>query len=411
MQILYNLFIRLYLFCIIIAGMFNKKARLWLAGRKNLFNKISFVLKEGEKRVWFHCSSLGEFEQGRPVIEKFREKYAGYKIVLTFFSPSGYEIRKNYEYADYIFYLPLDTRKNSEKFIELINPKLVFFIKYEYWFNFLSVLKQRNIPVFIVSAIFRSNQHFFKWYGAWFRKKLKCITYFFVQNKISKGLLESIGITNVSVSGDTRFDRVFSIANNKKSFPLIEKFKGNNNLLIAGSTWPQDEKLIYEIINLKIQNLKFVIVPHEVHKEHINGILHGTGAKAVKFSEADDNNVSGFDALIVDSIGVLSHLYQYSTVTYIGGGFSKGIHNILEAATFGNPVVFGPNYFKFHEAKDLIEIKGAFSVSSSQQLADKLRELLDNKSLLEKTSAIAKNYVAEKKGATENVVKEIEKYL
>jgi|AntAceMinimDraft_17_1070374.scaffolds.fasta_scaffold03736_7 3-deoxy-D-manno-octulosonic-acid transferase len=413
MTYLYNIIIKIYYFGIVITGLFNKKSRLWIYGRRNLFQKIKSSVKNDNKKIaWFHCASLGEFEQGRPIIEMFKQKYPEYKIVLTFFSPSGYEIRKNYKNADYIFYLPLDTKDNATKFIELIKPKIVFFIKYEFWFNYLNILHKKNIPVFIVSAIFRPEQYFFKWYGLWFRKQLHNITHFFVQNAESKKLLNFVKINNVSVTGDTRFDRVWAIYKQKKLFPLIKLFKQDKNLFVAGSTWPKDEDLLSVLINNNIyKNLKFLIAPHEINKEHINEIINKFKVKTLKLSEATQDNINTANVLIIDSIGILSHLYQYATITYIGGGFGKGIHNILEPANFENPIIFGPNYNKFQEAKDLIKLKGAFCVTNSNKLIDKTKELLDDSNFLAQTSKISKNYIENKKGATENVFRSIKKQV
>ena len=400
----YNILIYFYNYCILIASLFNKKARLWRKGRKDIFKKIKYRINSDENIVWFHASSLGEFEQGRPVIEAFRKKHPNYKILLTFFSPSGFEVRKNYESADYVFYLPIDSRKSAKKFVELINPKIVFFIKYEFWFNYLNVLSKKKIPVYIISAIFRPEQHFFKWYGGWFRKQLNCFNHFFVQNKESKKLLNSIGYQNVTISGDTRFDRVSEVASQKKSFPLIEQFKGTSELFVAGSTWEPDESLISDLIAANIPNLKFLIAPHEVHPEHINQILKKFNGNKLKFSEANEANLKQANILIIDSIGILLHLYQYSTITYIGGGFSDGIHNILEAATFGNPVIFGPKYQKFQEAKDLLKQGGAFNINNSSELISITKKLLEDKNFHIKTSKTCTDYVIQNKGATEIII-------
>ncbi|MCD4747617.1 MAG: 3-deoxy-D-manno-octulosonic acid transferase [Bacteroidales bacterium] len=407
MSFAYNIAIYLYLFIIYISGIFNKKAKQWIFGRKKLFEKIRTTIDPHEKIAWFHCASLGEFEQGRPIIEGYRQEHPEYKILLTFFSPSGYEIRKNYKGADYIFYLPIDTKSNARKFISLVKPDLVFFIKYEFWFNYINILHQKKIPVFIVSAIFRPDQYFFKWYGWWFRKMLNKISYIFVQNPDSLKLLNSIGITHTSVSGDTRFDRVFAVAQQKKSFPIIEQFKENKNIFLSGSTWPSDENLIFTLIEKNFTNLKFIIAPHETNIERINLLLKKINRKAIKYSEAKADNIKNADVLIIDSIGILSHLYQYSAIAYIGGGFGKGIHNILEAATFGKPVIFGTNYHKFQEAKDLIKSEGAFSINNSNELINKSKELLNNSDFYKKCSETCINYINEKKGATGIILKNI----
>jgi 3-deoxy-D-manno-octulosonic-acid transferase len=464
MWILYDLVIRLYGATISVAGLFNAKAGRWIIGRKQIFKQIESAVsgqrsavKEGQNytdrrlptadrrpptadrrppTAWFHCASLGEFEQGRPVIEAFRKEHPGWRIVLTFFSPSGYEVRKNYEGADHIFYLPLDTQRNAKKFVQLIQPSLVFFVKYEYWFRYLDVLYKENIPVYFISAIFRPGQHFFKWYGGWFLEQIRKVTGFFVQDEASAKMLRAKGIEQVWVSGDTRFDRVAAIAQKAKSFPLVEQFAAGSLVFLAGSTWPADEELILKLIEEVGDRMKFIFAPHEVGEARIDGLRSavsgrqlsiphplapspqrrgGKGGRGVKevrpgtrnpepgtvlFSGLNGENAGTARVLVVDGIGYLSHLYQYATIAYIGGGFGVGIHNILEAATFGKPVIFGPNYRKFREAVELIEEGGAFSINNSQQLNNRTIELLDNPDLLHKTSSISAAYVQKKKGAT-----------
>ncbi len=407
MHLLYNVGIYLYLLGIYIYSLFDPKAKLWIDGRKDIFNKIKATVNN-EKIAWFHAASLGEFEQGRSVIEKFKEKHPDYKILLTFFSPSGYEIRKNYEKADYIFYLPIDTPANARHFIEIIKPNVVFFIKYEFWFNYLNELKKKDIPVFLISGIFRPSQHFFKAYGNWFRKQLNCFTYFFVQNTISKDLLNSIGYNNIIISGDTRFDRVFAIASQKKAFPIINSFKGGaNKLILAGSTWEPDEDLLFEFIKLKLKDIKYIIAPHETHPERIIKLKEKLGSDVVLFSEANEENVADAKILIVDGIGYLSHLYQYADVSIIGGGFGKGIHNILEAATFGVPILFGPNYKKFSEAVELISLGGAFTINDKDEFLIKMKELIFNDAERNNASLKCKNYVINKVGATDIILENI----
>ena len=401
MSLLYQITIYGYLLIIRIASLFNNKAKLWIKGRKNIFNNIKNAIDSDSKIAWFHAASLGEFEQGRPVIEAFRKKFPGHKIILTFFSPSGYEIRKNYDGADYVFYLPPDTKRNAVRFIETVNPEIAVFIKYEFWFNYLKVLHKKNIPTIVISAIFRKEQHFFKWYGGWFRKMLKNISRFYVQNEESKMLLNSIDIDNVTVSGDTRFDRVMAIAESTKSFPAVENFTANKKVFLGGSTWPQDEELIHKLAVESDDNVKFIIAPHEIHKERIKSIEElFTGFKTVKYSEATDRNVTEAKVLIVDGMGFLSGLYQYCHIAYIGGGFGKGIHNILEAATYGKPVIFGPRYEKFREARDLVKLKGAFSVSNAIKLHEITEKLLSDNQYYNVTSEVCRNYVEDKTGAT-----------
>jgi 3-deoxy-D-manno-octulosonic-acid transferase len=425
MWFLYDLAIAIYGTSIRIAALFNKKARKWVIGRRLASTPSLHQLGEREREraiVWFHCASLGEFEQGRPVIEAFREKHPDWKIILSFFSPSGYEIRKNYEKVDHIVYLPLDTRKNAREFIKMIHPSLVVFVKYEYWFRYLDELYKENIPVYIISAIFRPSQHFFKWYGGWMLKQLRKVTMYFVQNEVSADLLRGKGIGQVIVSGDTRFDRVATIAENAKSFPLLEKFASGKPVFLAGSTWPADEELVFRLMDKYGDRMKFIIAPHEVQRERIrklvsswqlavssqqSAISNQKSAKIVLFSELKEENVETAQIIIIDGIGYLSHLYQYATIAYIGGGFGAGIHNILEGATFGKPVIFGPMYHKFREAVELIKEGGAFSINNTQLLINRTIELLDNDQIYKKSSTACSSYVKNKKGATEMILNKI----
>ncbi|HLC82766.1 MAG TPA: glycosyltransferase N-terminal domain-containing protein [Bacteroidia bacterium] len=430
MRLLYNLSIYLYIFYVRVGSLFNAKAKLMIAGRKNIFENINFLLKKSallpiaigtpdSKLVWFHCASLGEFEQGRPLMEKLKLQQPNVKILLTFFSPSGYEIRKNYTGADFIFYLPMDTPSNAKKFIEIINPKKVFFVKYEFWFNYLSELKNKNIPTYLVSGIFRENHHFFKSTGAWFRKQLSSFTHFFLQDEKSMELLNSIGYTNTTLCGDTRFDRVFEVAKNAKQIDLVKLFVGDFKIMIVGSSWSEDEKIIANnFSNLKSsvtlsgvegQNFKLIIAPHEINEKHLVSIetefiplLRGAGV-CLRYSLANENNVKEAQVLIIDNIGMLSSLYQYGTIAFIGGGFGKGIHNILEAATFGLPVIFGPNYQKFTEAKELIKLGGAFSINDISEF-EKTMLLLSDEQVLKMASQISRMYVQGRVGATEKIL-------
>ena len=408
---LYTLTIQVYALLINIYSLFNEKARQWVNGRKDIFDEIQASISQSDNIAWFHAASLGEFEQGRPVMEAFKIKFPKTKILLTFFSPSGYEIRKNYPGADYIFYLPIDSKKNAKQFIKIVNPKLVFFIKYEFWFNYLRLLKKHNIPTFLISGIFRENQHFFKWYGGWFRKQLKSFTHFFVQNENSGKLLRSSGLSNVSIGGDTRFDRVIDIARQKKEFPLIARFSEGNNLIVAGSTWPQDEVFIPELFDLDIPNLKIIIAPHEIKKDRIVEILRlFKNYNPVTFSTANEKNIQNSSVMVIDGMGFLSSLYQYCKIAIIGGGFGKGIHNILEAVTFGKPVLFGPNYEKFNEAVKLIERDGAFSFSEQPELNDRVKNLINNRSFYLKASRSCELFIIESTGATEQIINYLSKY-
>jgi 3-deoxy-D-manno-octulosonic-acid transferase len=402
----YNIFLLIYKTGIRIAALWNKKARQWVDGRKNIFNRINSELKtQNSKLIWVHCSSLGEFEQGRPVIEKLKSNDPGSKILLTFFSPSGYEIRKDFKGVDWIFYLPMDSKANAKKFLDIVRPSLAIFVKYDYWYYYLTECKKRNIPLYIVSAIFRKEQPFFKWYGTLHIKMLKCFSHFFVQERESSELLNSVGINNVTVSGDTRFDRVAEIVENFKPINEIEKFCNSSQVLVAGSTWPSDEKIIKEAIT-DFPNLKVIIAPHEIHEAHLNQ-LKQIFPQTSLYSQLITYN-SQSNILIIDNIGMLSKLYHYATITYIGGGFDKGIHNTLEAAVYGKPVIFGPNYKKFKEAIGLIETGGGFSVNSANELKAQLKILLNDQMKREETNRISFDFVKQNRGATEKIMNVIQ---
>ncbi|MCX6234887.1 MAG: 3-deoxy-D-manno-octulosonic acid transferase [Bacteroidetes bacterium] len=411
MHYIYDLVLKVFYLAIRCAGIFNFKAAKWIQGRRNQFDHISQAIKTERPLVWFHCASLGEFEQGRPVLEAFRREHPDFLVLLTFFSPSGYEVRRNYPDADYIFYLPFDIRKNAEKFICYTKPTLVFFVKYEYWYNYIDILFRHSIPILMLSAIFRPNQVFFKWYGGWFRHQLKKISFFFVQNDLSVGLLSDIGITNVMTSGDTRFDRVYDISQKPGSYPSLETFKQNHPLLLAGSTWPQDEDILTDFINNSNDEMKYIIAPHEVAEEHIHGLLSKLKGNAVRYSRASQEELNRTKVVIIDSIGMLSHLYQYCTVAYIGGGFGKGIHNILEAATFGKPIIFGPNFSKFQEARDLIKAGGAFSIDNRIQLTEIVMKLFEDKIFYSSCSDTCHHYIVDNKGATEKIMLKMKDFL
>jgi len=406
MLLLYIIGIRLYTLLIRIFSLFNPKAKLFINGRKNVYTQIAQKINPSEKHIWFHFASLGEFEQGRPVLEKLKSLYPAKKIVVTFFSPSGYEIRKNYALAD-VFYLPIDTAANAKRFIASINPEMAIFTKYEFWHFYFKELKDQGIPLYVISGIFRESQAFFKWYGGFYRNILKSVTYFFVQNKESEDLLKSIGLNNVTINGDTRFDRVYENAQSPKQLNLIESFIGNAPTLVCGSTWPEDEKILSALPE-KYSSWKFIIAPHEIHESHIESIEKQFSAGSMRFSIFSSSNQAPnaeHQTLIVDNIGMLSSLYQYGNVAYIGGGFGTGIHNTLEAAAFGLPVIFGPKYDKFQEAKDLIAIGAAKSISTTEELIGAFEGFAENKNAAEQ----AKRYVADKKGATDQIISMITK--
>jgi 3-deoxy-D-manno-octulosonic-acid transferase len=405
LRFLYNIGIYLYPILIRLAAPFNEKARLWIMGRKDLFAHIEKKLSSNDKKTaWFHCASLGEFEQARPVMEAFRKKYTDYKIVLTFFSPSGFEIRKNYEGADYIFYLPSATASNARRFIALIKPSIVFFVKYEFWYHYISQLKENKIPVILFSAIFRKDQIFFQWYGNFYKEILKKYEHLFVQNKESFELLHANNIKNVTVAGDTRFDRVKSICDQKKDIPLVAAFKSGKNLLVAGSTWRPDIEVLLPLINNTMLDLKVIIAPHEISEANILQIEKGCTKKYIRFSTSNPDTISSYDVLIIDNIGMLSSLYQYGEYAYIGGAFGKGLHNILEAATFGMPLFFGPRYQKFNEAKELVSKGAAISMRNKEALSSAFIKLYQNAQERQKLSEISSAYVKENTGATQAIM-------
>lgn len=406
MVFLYNLSIRVYFLLVLLASTFNRKAKLWIEGRKHYWSRLKSQIDPSSKIVWFHCSSLGEFEQGRPLIEAFKQRMPEVKILLTFFSPSGYEVRKNYSGANYIFYLPLDTKANAQQFLALVKPFMAIFIKYEFWYHFLSHLKMNKIPTYLVSANFRPDQVFFKTYGEWYRKFLQNFTYFFVQNPGAKALLEGIGLTNVMVTGDTRFDRVARIATEAKEVPFIREFVGNRKVLVAGSTWPKDEDIILPLTRM-LPDVKFVIVPHEVDENHIESIIQKSPVQAVRFTKASSSDVINAQVMVVDTIGLLASIYRYGYIAYIGGGFGVGIHNTLEAAAYGIPVIFGPNYQKFQEAKDLVAQKAGFSIKSQGELANLLNRLLTDEKEYMISCGEAKKIVNSGLGATQKIIDKI----
>lgn len=398
----YNIGLRLYFLSIYIASFFNLKAKQWLSGRKN-----QQVLKT-PGCIWFHFASLGEFEQGRPVLEQFRVLYPKNNIIITFFSPSGYEIRKNTPLADAVYYLPLDTANNAREFINTINPTIAIFTKYEYWYHYFNDLNQRNIPLYIISGIFRPKQIFFKWYGGLHRKILSFVTHFFVQDEQSKQLLHSVSIDNATISGDTRFDRVWANAQTSRELPEIAAFKNNQKVFIAGSTWPADEQLIASLAP-KYPDWKFIIAPHEIGEEKINALIGLLPqSSAIRYSKLNTQNSElKTQTLIIDNIGMLSALYQYGDITFIGGGFGAGIHNTLEAAAFGLPVVFGPNYEKFKEAKDLIALGAGFSITDEASLQQIVAQLVNDKAFHTDARQKAERYVEQNIGATGTIMSAI----
>ena len=417
MIFIYNVAIFLYVFGIRIASLFgNKKAALWIAGRKNWKEKIKSFTKKGDKTFWFHCASLGEFEQGRPLIEEIRNSNPQYNIILSFYSPLGYEIRKNYEYADLICYLPIDTKKNARFFIDTLKPDKTFFIKYDYWYHFLTALHKSNIQSFIVSGIFRKNQHFFKWYGGFARKMLKCISHFFVQDNDSGILLQSLGMNNYTVTGDTRFDRVVKNVSTVHESDLIKSFKGDTQLMVCGSTWPTDELLICKALgHLNNPNLKLIIAPHDISEHRIHQLRttiskHLPSIKAATYSDKSKENFIQSNILILDTMGQLASVYSYGTFAYVGGGFNSGIHNTLEPAAFGLPLIFGPEYDKFLEAKELIREGAAFVIQNETQLTLIMDTLSKQNKLVVGAGKAAGDYILKNTGATKKIIAELQKW-
>jgi len=389
-----------------IVAFFSSKIHLFVEGRKNVFSKIKKSLDLENPVLWIHAASLGEFEQGRPVIERLKEKFPKHQIVVTFFSPSGYEVRKDYELADVVCYLPLDRISNAKNFIKTIQPSLVVFVKYDFWPNYINELYKQQIPMYLISGIFRENQVFFKRYGGWMRKHLSMIEHFFVQDDSSEKLLKSIGINNVTIAGDTRFDRVQKELELNAKLSFVSDFKQNSYLLVAGSTWPEDEKQLADYINTKAsEKEKFIIAPHNINKEGVLRLKERITKKAVLYSDMEGKNISSYDVFIVDTVGILSKIYAYADVAYIGGGYTKsGVHNTLEAATFGLPIVIGPNFKKFKEVKDLIRLKGCVSVKNSEELTNILAATYKNPIDRNEKSRITRSYVAGNLGATDKIM-------
>ena len=402
MNFIYNTGICFYQLAIFIASFFNRKAALLRKGQKVAFD----LLKNADPKasyVWFHAASLGEFEQGRPVMEQLKKDDPSIKILLTFFSPSGYEVRRNYTGADLICYLPLDTAVNVRRFLKTISISKAVFIKYEFWPNYILALEKADIPVYSISAIFRENQIFFKNYGNWYRNLLKSFAHIFVQDENSRNLLAKYDVINVSIAGDTRFDRVVDLASQAKQIPLVEAFvKGASKVIVAGSSWPKDEELLVKYLRLHPE-VKLILVPHEIHDGHIAGISKLLDGKFVRYTDATEESVSSTNCLVVNTIGMLSSIYQYGQLAYIGGGFGVGIHNTLEAAVWNVPVLFGPNYQKFREARELIAIGGAFSIGYYEILEAQMDKLLAENS----AGKIAGEYVRNNTGATAMILKSL----
>ncbi|WP_264560355.1 3-deoxy-D-manno-octulosonic acid transferase [Flavobacterium sp. N2270] len=393
-----------------ILAFFSPKMKLFVDGRKDVFSTLQSKISPTDKTIWFHAASLGEYEQGLPVIEKVKIKYPSHKIIVTFFSPSGYEVRKNNTVADVTVYLPLDTKSNAKEFIKLAHPEMVFFIKYEFWPNYLNELKKQEIKTYLISGIFRENQMFFKWYGSFYRNALKTFDYFFVQNEKSKKLIQSIGFTNVKISGDTRFDRVVAILERDNSLDFIEEFKDNKTTIVIGSSWPKDESLLIDYINNSSENVKFIIAPHNIKQEQIDSLYKQIKISKFKYSDYSIEtlrkpNLKNYQVFIIDTIGILTKIYSYGDIAYVGGGFGNpGVHNILEPATFGLPIVIGPNYSHFAEATALVNIEGCISIQNQTQLNEAFNLLLQNEDERIEKGHICSTFVQMNKGATDKII-------
>lgn len=411
-KLFYDIGLKAYEAALALAAPFNQKAKLMRAGRVQQFANLQKAFKNNQSPVaWFHCASLGEFEQARPVIEAFKQEFPAYKVLLTFFSPSGYEVRKNYAGADYIFYLPLDSASNARTFLDIVQPELAVFVKYEFWHYYLQELHNRSIPVLSISAIFRSKQIFFKPYGGFNRAILHNFTHIYTQNKASAELLQGIDIREVSVAGDTRFDRVLQTAAGVKPIPVVEAFVQQQKVFIVGSSWPADIEALLPLIQKYRASIKFIIAPHEIHESGINALMQTLGEGAIRFSQAGEANLSAYNVLIIDNIGMLSSLYSYGTYAYVGGAFGKGLHNTLEAAVFGLPLFFGPTYDKFQEAKDLVQLKCAFPVQDATELIKAFEKVHLTPGARQTITDTEKQYVKKQAGATEQIIADIKHLL
>ena len=409
MKVLYTIGIWFYGLGIRIAALFNAKARLWVQGRRGIFSKLEKAFATEPSPVWVHCASLGEYEQAKPLIEKIKQEQPETKILTTFFSPSGYAQAIKKPLADYNFYLPLDLPRNARKFLDIVQPTAAIFVKYEFWYNYMRQLRKTGIPFYYISAIFRENQHFFKPFGRWFAKQLRQATHFFVQTEKSKELLESIGVKQVTVCGDTRFDRVSAIAAKVQPFPFMETFRQNKKVIVAGSTWGPDEELLAQLLQA-FPEYKLVVAPHEItRKEEVKNTF--SAYKTTLYSSMKEEQLADSQVLVIDTIGILSRLYQYSTLSYIGGAFKTGLHNILEAAVYGKPIFFGPHYDHFNEAVNLVEQKGAFSVSSAEDMKEIMTKFEQNPEYYTQTCDICQHYVAQNAGAADLIYNQIKESI
>lgn len=411
LKFIYNLIAHIAWFHLKIAALFSSKMKLFVNGRKETFDILEKAISNSDSVIWMHAASLGEFEQGLPIIERLKKEYPSYKILVTFFSPSGYEVKKNTSAADVVTYLPMDTYQNVKRFVSQVNPKLVIFVKYEIWPNYLFELKAKQIPTILVSAIFKKNQIYFKGYGGYLRKALTKFTHIFVQNESSQQLLESIQIKNTTISGDTRLDRVSEILERDNSLSFMDKFKKDRLCFVAGSTWPEDEVLLINYINHTRKNLKFILAPHKIKTDQILGLAGAINKKTALYSKLDENTIGDYDVLIIDTIGMLTKIYSYADIAYVGGGFATGLHNTLEPAVFGIPVLIGPNYSGFKEAEDLVSLKGLLSIQDQWSFDEQLKKLLDSQEFLQRTGEINADYISINKGASVQIIDYVRRLL
>ena len=408
MRFIYTIIVSIAGVLLQLIALFVPKIKLFVTGRQDVFLTLKTKINPNDKTIWFHAASLGEYEQGLPVIEKIKVKYPDHKIIVSFFSPSGYEVRKNNTVADATIYLPLDTIKNAKKFIQLAHPDLVFFIKYEFWPNYLNELKKQHIPTYLISGIFREKQAFFKWYGGFYKKALEAFTHFFVQNESSLQLLHQLGKQNAIISGDTRFDRVASILEKDNSLDFIAAFKNEKTTIVAGSSWPKDEELLLNFINSSTADCKFIIAPHNIKSEQIQLLKNNCTKKVLLFSEKENKNSADYEVFIIDTIGILTKIYSYADIAYVGGGFGHpGVHNILEPATFGIPIVIGPNYSHFAEATNLVNLKGCISIKNQEELNLNFQNLIEDQNTRRERGSICSNFVQKNKGATHQIIKNL----
>lgn len=400
----YHLITQIVAWILPVTALFSSKMKSFIQGRKLVWELLKKNIQPNDQIIWFHAASLGEYEQGLPIMKRLKQQFPEHKMLLTFFSPSGYEVRKNSPYADIVCYLPLDTFFNAKRFVQLVHPEKVFFVKYEYWPNYLKELKNSNIPTYLVSGIFRENQVFFKWYGGFYRNCLQSITHFFVQDSTSENLLKSIGKTNVSVSGDTRFDRVVEVLQSDNSLDFISEFTQEQTTVVIGSSWPADEKILVQYINQSDLSVKWIFAPHNIKSEQIQQLKKTIQKAVVLYSEKDQSDLKNAQVLIIDAVGFLTKVYAYADVAYVGGGFGTGIHNVLEPAVFGVPIVIGPQFQKFKEAVDLVDLGACIVVNNQQELNQGLNHLLKEVTYRNQLGSVAADYVSKNAGATDLIL-------